>query len=92
MKECAFTIVAKNYIGLAQILGQSLQRQNPAIDFRIYVADEMTDGNATLPPNVVIAKTALKDLSDSQWTDMAFKYDLTEFCTAIKPFCFETNV
>lgn len=90
MKECAFTIVAKNYIGLAQILGQSLQRQNPAIDFRIYVADEISsDSNAMLPPNVVIAKTALKNLSDSQWTDMAFKYDLTEFCTAIKPFCFE---
>ena len=89
MKECAFTIVAKNYIGLAQILGQSLQRQNPATDFRIYVADEMPDGNATLPPNAIIARTALKNLSDSQWTDMAFKYDLTEFCTAIKPFCFE---
>lgn len=88
MKECAFTIVAKNYIGLAQILGQSLHAHNPNTDFRIYVADEFAERPAVLPPEVLIAKDMLSGLTQDQWTDMSFKYDLTEFCTAIKPFCF----
>jgi hypothetical protein len=89
MRECAFTIVAKNYIGLAQILGQSLLQHQPETDFRIYVADEFAEIPATLPSNAIIAKNVLKGLTEKEWTDMTFKYDLTEFCTAIKPFCFE---
>ena len=89
MRECAFTIVAKNYIGLAKILGQSLHQHNPETDFRIYVVDEFAERPAMLPSEVIIARDVLNGLSEEQWTDMAFKYDLTEFCTAIKPFCFE---
>ncbi|MCR5679642.1 MAG: hypothetical protein K6G08_05470 [Prevotella sp.] len=88
MRECAFTIVAKNYIGLGQILGQSLQRHNPEIDFRIFVADEFKDIPTQLPSCVIMAKEVLSGIKPQQWTDMSFKYDLTEFCTAIKPFCF----
>ena len=89
MKECAFTIVAKNYIGLAKILEQSLHQRNPGTEFRIYVADEFKEEPVTLPSEVIIAKDVLNGLTEEQWTDMSFKYDLTEFCTAIKPFCFE---
>ena len=89
MKQCAFTIVAKNYIGLGQILGQSLHRHNPEIDFQIFVSDEFKAKPDNLPQNVIIAKSVLRQLSEEEWTDMAFKYDLTEFCTSIKPFCFE---
>lgn len=90
MKQCAFTIVAKNYIGLGQILGKSLQKHNPEIDFHIFVSDEFESVSQSLPKEVIMAKTVLRpSLSEEQWTDMAFKYDLTEFCTAIKPFCFE---
>lgn len=89
MKQCAFTIVAKNYIGLGQILGKSLCEHNPEIDFRIYVSDEFETVPDNIPNEVIIAKDVIKDISPEQWTDMAFKYDLTEFCTSIKPFCFE---
>ena len=89
MKECAFTIVAKNYIGLAKILEQSLHQHDVGTDFRIYVADEFKEKFVTLPSEVLIAKDVLNGLTEEQWTDMSFKYDLTEFCTAIKPFCFE---
>lgn len=88
-KQCAFTIVAKNYIGLGQILGKSLRRHNPEMDYFIFVSDEFEQQPDTLPKEVVMAKDVLKGISSSQWIDMAFKYDLTEFCTAIKPFCFE---
>jgi len=31
---------------------------------------------------------AISSFSEEEWMDMAFKYDLTEFCTCIKPTCF----
>lgn len=86
-KTCAFTIVAKNYIGLGQILGRSLSAHNPEVDFRIYVADSL-EGVEDVPDGVIEAKRVINGITDGKWTDMAFKYDLTEFCTAIKPFCF----
>lgn len=89
MRQCAFTIVAKNYIGLGQILGESLRRHNSNVDFHIFVADEFKVEPAELPKEVIMARRVLQDITDEQWIDMAFKYDLTEFCTAIKPFCFE---
>lgn len=89
MKECAFTIVAKNYIGLGKILCNSLQEHNQEIDFRIFVADEITEDFEEIPQEVLVAKTVLEGISPEQWVDMTFKYDLTEFCTSIKPFCFE---
>ncbi len=89
MKNCVFTIVAKNYIGLAQILEESLKAKNSDVDFFIFVADEFseTKDEKILPKNIIIAKDNL-NISESQWTDMSFKYDLTEFCTSIKPSVF----
>lgn len=89
MRQCAFTIVAKNYIGLGQILGKSLHEHNPEVDFRIYVADEFAAVPDDLPKEVIMAMDVIKDITPEQWCDMSFKYDLTEFCTSIKPFCFE---
>ncbi len=89
-RNCAFTICAKNYIGLASILERSFKRHNPDSDFFIFVADEFEkkEDEKTLPPHVIICRHALP-LTDRQWEDMAFKYNLTEFCTAIKPSCFQ---
>jgi hypothetical protein len=88
MKQCAFTICAKNYIGLAKILENSVKEKNPELDFFIFVADEFEERPAELSDNVIVSRTVLaKD--DQLWEEMAFKYDLTEFCTAIKPRCFQ---
>ena len=89
MKKCSFTIVAKNYIGLGLILEQSLQKFHKSdIDFYIFVADEIDASQITIPENVISVKK-ISDYTDAEWTDMTFKYDLTEFCTSIKPFCFQ---
>src|SRR5882757_167696 len=90
-KNVVFTICAKNYIGLAQILGNSLKKVNPDVDYYIFVADELSEVNdITIPENVIECKYALKDFVDSdKWNEMAFKYSLTEFCTSIKAFCFK---
>lgn len=84
--NCAFTIVAKNYVGLAKILRESIKKQDPSVSFFIVVADEKCkeyEGE----DGVLWAKECLK-IDRNDWDDMSFKYNLTEFCTAIKPFCF----
>lgn len=86
-KKCAFTIVAKNYIGLAQILQKSISKHNKDVDFYIVVADEISDFSRKYPENLIIAKDCL-GISCEKWIEMSFKYNLTEFCTSIKPFSF----
>lgn len=89
MKNCSFTIVAKNYIGLGLILKRSLEKFHLRdMDFFIFVADTLDSQNIEIPSNVIFVKD-VSDYTESEWTDMAFKYDLTEFCTSIKPFCFQ---
>lgn len=88
MNKCIFTIVAKNYIGLGQILEQSVRNHHNDIDFYIFVADEFAVMPDNLNSNIIIAKSNL-GYTGSEWTDMSFKYDLTEFCTSIKPGCFQ---
>lgn len=88
-KNVVFTICAKNYIGLAQILESSIKKNNSDVDFYIFVADEFGDNwKDSLPSNVYIAKDVCM-IEDELWKQMAFKYNLTEFCTAIKPYCFK---
>lgn len=90
MKNIAFTICAKNYIGLAQVLEKSLKAHNPDVDFIIFVADEIAeiDQINDLPYNILISRNTI-GFSDEKWNQMSFKYDLTEFCTSIKPSCFK---
>lgn len=85
--KTAFTIVAKNYIGLAKVLRKSINIHNPEVKFLIFVADE-PDENYKGENGVLFAKDVV-DISQTKWKEMAFKYDITEFCTAIKPFCFK---
>jgi len=90
MKKAAFTICAKNYIGLALALEQSIKEHNDDIDFYIFVADEFTLAEKIddLPTNIIVAKDII-GIPNEKWNQMSFKYDLTEFCTAIKPSCFK---
>lgn len=90
MKNTAFTICAKNYIGLALALEKSIKEHNKDVDFYIFVADEFSlqEDLENLPKNVIVAKDAI-GISEVKWLQMSFKYDITEFCTCIKPSCFK---
>lgn len=88
-KNCAFTICATNYIGLAQVLEKSIFEYSEDLDFYIVVADEPRDAiKESFVNNILIAKQILSyNYTGQKWYEMAFKYDLTEFCTSIKPAC-----
>ncbi|MCA6069130.1 glycosyltransferase [Chryseobacterium sp. RG1] len=82
IKKAIFTICAKNYLAQALTLRDSILKYNPEIDFYLFLADEKTDDISDV--NVV-------ELDDSwihDWKRMAFKYNVIEFATSIKPFCF----
>ena len=87
-KRVIFTIVTKNYIGLAYVLRDSIRRHTPDVDFRVVVADEVSGYDVQSDGDILIAKDVLS-YSGQEWTEMAFKYNLTEFCTAIKPAAFQ---
>ena len=84
--NCVFTIVAKNYVGLAQLLQKSFFKHNQDSDFFIVVADELEGAEFT---NNVISAHKEFGFDEDRWVDMSFKYPLTEFCTAIKPAAFK---
>lgn len=85
--NCVFTICATNYIGLAKVLGKSIRKYTHDIDYYIIVADEPGEElSKEFDDNIYVAKKVLSNFySEEKWNEMAFKYDLTEFCTAIKP-------
>jgi hypothetical protein len=91
MTVTVFTIVARNYYGLAQVLRRSVMRHHDDIEFLVFIADGITDAEAgQFGPDAVDAAALMGNyVSPVKQAEMAFKYNLTEYCTAIKPFCFQ---
>ena len=88
MRTLVFTICARNYVGLARVLGQSVARHGASADFCIYVADGEND--PCDEPEIRSAREALADIIPPvEYANMAFMYDLTEFCTSLKAACFK---
>ncbi len=85
-KNCAFTICSRNYITLARLLKKSIEEKSNNCDFYICIADEFSK-KSELKPNEFICKQEL-DFTEKEWYQLSFKYDVTEFCTFLKPFCF----
>ncbi|HTP12764.1 MAG TPA: hypothetical protein VMM37_04015, partial [Bacteroidota bacterium] len=83
--NAVFTIVAQNFLGQAYTLAESVRRFNPELDFFIFIADRL-DASVVAREKVTLVEA--RTLSIPDVTSMSFKYDVTEFCTAIKPFCF----
>lgn len=80
MKSAVFTVCAKNYLGQALTLQESCLRWNPEVSFFIFLSD--VPGTIQLQSLVTLDDSWIPD-----WEKMAFKYDVIEFSTAIKPFC-----
>lgn len=83
MSLAHFTICSRNYIAYALTLRESLLRADPSADFFIYLADDAQGLN--LPAEVKVVPAA--DLAMPALWDMALRYTVMEFNTAIKPFC-----
>lgn len=89
-RKCAFTICAQNYVGLALALKRSISEKNSDLDFFIIVADSTEDEALSDIPDELISAINFCNIDPIVWREMSFKYDLVEFCTAIKPYCFRS--
>lgn len=86
MKNAIFTICAKNYLAQAKTLGESVLTHCPKADFYILLSDEIKDEDIKCSKfNVVEAK----NIGIKKFYEMAYKYDVIEFSTSIKPFFLE---
>lgn len=82
-KEAIFTICAKNYLAQALTLKSSLIKTNPEVDFFIFLSDLADVDGLPISDLILLDNSWIKD-----WERMAFKYNVIEFSTSIKPFCF----
>lgn len=81
-----FTIAAKNYFGAAKLLAKSVKKHNPDCNMYIVLADEP---NQKLAEESYFTLITAKETGIKDYAQMAFKYDITEFATAVKPFCID---
>ena len=82
-----FSICAKNYIPYARTLYHSLRVQYHDAKFYLVLADR-ADGYLELDSEEFPILEA-QSIGIDDFDGMAFRYDITEFNTAIKPSCFE---
>jgi hypothetical protein len=84
MNTAYFTICSRNYLAYALTLQQSLKRHAPDAPFFIYLADAPLDLSDTPDANIIPAS----EIGLPNLLDMAFRYTVMEFNTAIKADCF----
>ena len=89
MSPAYFTICSANYIAYALTLYHSLKENAPraADNFTLFLADEIGDRNHIRDLPFRVVEGAELDLPN--YWDMAMRYSVMEFNTAIKPACFE---
>jgi hypothetical protein len=86
-RRAACTIIAKNYLAYARTLAESFLAYHPDAAFYVLVVDDI-DGffePCAEPFEVLTAR----QLGIADFERMAFKYDIVEFSTAVKPFLLE---
>ncbi|WP_144404346.1 hypothetical protein [Belnapia sp. F-4-1] len=81
-----FTICSNNYVPMAKTLLQSAKRQHPEAKLYICLADKIVPGEKFYPSDCMIIPA--EDLAIPDFRKFAFRYDVMEFNTAIKPFMF----
>ncbi len=86
LKTVFFTICAKNYIHYARTLFDSLREHYPDCTCYLVLADRSDGCQLDLGDNVKLVEA--EELPIDNVADMAFRYDITEFNTAIKPAAF----
>lgn len=83
MNSSVFTIVSRNYFAYARTLGDSLRQSNPLTDFNVLIVDRKDPAFEAQHPDWSI--TWVEDLGIPDFEQVAFKYDILELNTNVKP-------
>jgi glycosyltransferase involved in cell wall biosynthesis len=81
-----FTICSNNYVPMAKVLLESARRHHPEIALYLCLADEPVDKAGFYPEGCTVIRGDSLGIPD--FRDFAFRYDVMEFNTALKPFMF----
>jgi hypothetical protein len=88
MAELAvFTIASQNYVAYVRTLMASVAEQHPEYDRYLLLVDEPEESLDLSRENYIVILA--KDIGIDDFYGMAFKYDIMEFNTAVKPFFFK---
>ena len=80
-----FTICSKNLLAYAKAYVDSVKKHHPDSEVYIFLADRFLGPKAGLEGATVVT---LEEHGGTYFRDMMFRYNITEFNTSIKPFCF----
>ena len=81
-----FTICSNNYMPFAHVLFESVQRQHPDAELFLCLADRAVGVAGFYGSDCTIIEAHALPIPDFQ--SFAFRYDIMEFNTALKPFMF----
>lgn len=80
-----FTICARNFLPNARVLYDSVREHHPDAVFTVYLCDRDRGYD---PDEVGMTLVAMDQLGIPDIEGMIRRYNVTELCTAIKPYCF----
>lgn len=86
-KIAYFTICSANYLAYALTLAKSLARAEPGHKLHVFLTDRLPATVANALPHIELVE--IESLQIQGFADMAFRYTILEFNTAVKPYCFE---
>ena len=81
MRIC--TIVARNYLGRAEVLAESFREHHPNGAVSVLIVDDRERSVESRPGLYDVVRP--EDLSIPRFEGMAAMYDIVELCTAVKP-------
>jgi len=81
-----FTIASKNYLAYVRVLLKSIAAHHPEYSLYLCLADKAGDSFDPLKEAFTVIES--ENINIRHFSDMAIRYDIMEFNTAIKPFMF----
>lgn len=83
-KQALFTIASKNYLSFARTLLQSVRRHNENLEIFLLLADECDNYFDKSQEKFTVIEA--RELNIENYDQMAFRYNIVEFNTSLKPF------
>lgn len=81
-----FTICSNNYMPYAKVLGATVRQHHPGASFFVCLADEPIEWPGLYDGDMLVVPA--RDIGVPDYVSFAFRYDILELNTALKPFMF----
>jgi hypothetical protein len=83
--SCIATILSANYLAYASVLAASIKQYEPSVEFQILIVDRATEEVRQAAAKSGLPHVFAEDLGIPDFEHLAFKFDVVEFNTALKP-------